>query len=465
MKRNVATGVALAVTLTVAAVPLTAGTASAQGLGRGSHVDRHYYTTMTPYEPQESLNAYQRAPKGFAPVFTEDVIRHGARAMTDSSDVDAVLAVVQSAAAQGELTGLGARLGPQVQALQAAAVSVGYGNLSGLGVQEQQQLALRLERRLPSLFTTIAAEQEPIEVETSGVARVVASANAFTSALATGDPALAGLIQAPVTDKNLLYFHKQPQNADYQAYLASDPELTAVLAEIDGQASTVESAKHIVSRLFDARFVKAMSSADQISFSTSLYNLYSAAPDLSVEAPNVDLDPFLPAQDAHWFAYLDDATSFYQKGPAFSGRTITYNMANVLLDDLFTQAEAKADGTSDAGAVLRFTHAEEIIPLAVLLDLPGSTKAAEPDQPYTYQNNPWRGAQVTPMAANVQWDLYAGPAASGKGGSSTSAQGTEYLVRMLYNEKETAFKPSCKPIAKGSYFYDLNELELCFNQG
>jgi hypothetical protein len=36
---------------------------------------------------------------------------------------------------------------------------------------------------------------------------------------------------------------------------------------------------------------------------------------------------------------------------------------------------------------------------------------------------------------------------------------------MLYNEKETAFKPSCKPIAKGSYFYDLNELELCYNQG
>jgi hypothetical protein len=33
---------------------------------------------------------------------------------------------------------------------------------------------------------------------------------------------------------------------------------------------------------------------------------------------------------------------------------------------------------------------------------------------------------------------------------------------MLYNEKETAFKPSCKPIAKGSYFYDLNELESCY---
>ena len=465
MKRTVATGAALAVTLTAVAVTLTGGTASARNLPRAPHAGRHFYTTMTPYTPQESLSHYQRAPKGYAPVFTEDVIRHGARAMTDSSDVDAVLAVVQSAAAQGELTGLGARLGPQVQSLLAGASSIGYGNLAGLGVQEQQQLALRLERRLPSLFATIVAKQEPIEVETSGVARVVASANAFTSGLTSGDPSLAGLIQAPVTDKNLLYFHKQPQNADYQAYLASDPELAAVLAEIDGGPSTAQAAKHVVSRLFSAGFVAAMSTADQISFSTSLYNLYSAAPDLSVEAPDVDLDPFLTDQDAHWFAYLDDATSFYQKGPAFSGRTITYNMASVLLDDLFTQAEAKADGSSDAGAVLRFTHAEEIIPLAVLLDLPGSTEAADPDQPYTYRNNPWRGAQVTPMAANVQWDLYAGPAVGGSRGSSTAAGGSEYLVRMLYNEKETAFKPSCKPIAKGSYFYDLNELERCFNQG
>src|SRR5262249_40158792 len=143
-------------------------------------------------------------------------------------------------------------------------------------------------------------------------------------------------------------------------------------AAIDGEPATATAAGHVVGRLFSARFVKEMSTDDRISFARSLYELYSAAPDLRVEAPNVDLDAFLPAQDARWFACLDDAEDFYQKGPAFSGRTITYDMANVLLDDLFAQVEAKADGTSNMGAVLRFTHAEEIEPLAVLLDLPGS---------------------------------------------------------------------------------------------
>ncbi|GAA3080637.1 hypothetical protein GCM10020000_78120 [Streptomyces olivoverticillatus] len=121
-----------------------------------------------------------------------------------------------------------------------------------------------------------------------------------------------------------------------------------------------------------------MPAGEQVSFARSLYQLYSAAPDLKVEAPRVDLAPFLSSHDAQWLAYLDDAEEFYRKGPAFSGRTITYKMANVLLDDLFAQTEAKAAGTSHNGAVLRFTHAEEIEPLAVLLNLPGSTKPAQP---------------------------------------------------------------------------------------
>ncbi|MCX4767746.1 histidine phosphatase family protein [Streptomyces sp. NBC_01275] len=453
MKRTVASGAAVAATLAVAALALPDATAAAQNRPHAS--GPHYYTTKTPYQPRENPRDYQAAPKGFTPVFTENVARHGSRAMTDGDDGDAVLAVLESARTQNALTPLGAQLGPQVRTLLTGASTIGYGSLSGRGAQEQRDTALRLERRLPSLFSAIVAGDEPIEVETSGVARAVASADAFTGGLTAGDPALAGLIQAPVTNKDLLYFHKQPQNADYQAYLAGDPDLAAVIAETDGLPDTAKAATHVVSRLFGAKFVKAMPSADRISFARSLYELYSAAPDLSVEAPGVDLDPFLAPRDARWFAYLDDAEEFYQKGPAFTGRTITYDMANVLLDDLFAQAEAKADGTSDKGAVLRFTHAEEIEPLAVVLGLPGSAKSADLNRPYTYENNPWRGADVAPMAANVQWDLYA---------RTSTGRGAQYLVRMLFNEKETAFKTSCKPVAKGSRFYDLNELKRCYDR-
>jgi hypothetical protein len=444
MKAILATSAALAATL---AAVLTGGAA----IAHPAHAEPHFYTTKTPYAPQESLARYQQPPRGFHPIFTENVARHGSRAMTSSDDGDAILAVLAQAAAENGLNGLnglGKRLAPQVQTLLAGAAKIGYGNLAGRGVQEQQQTALRMEKRLPTLFQAIATKQEPIEVVTSGVTRAIDSSNAFTGALKAGDPAIASLIQAPVTNKDLLYFHKQPQNADYQAYLDSDPELAATLAAIDGKPQTAAAATDVVSRLFGRSFVAQMASDDRIGFARSLFELYTSAPDLSVEAPGVDLDPFLPAADAAWFAYLDDAEEFYSSGPAFQGRTITYAMAQPLLDDLFARAAAAANGASDAGAVLRFTHAEEVEPLAVLLGLPGSTKGAAANQPYTYFNNPWRGESVAPMAANIQWDLYAGPG--------------HYLVRMLYNEKETAFKASCHPISRGSYFYDLRELERCY---
>ncbi len=60
---------------------------------------------------------------------------------------------------------------------------------------------------------------------------------------------------------------------------------------------------------------------------------------------------------------------------------------------------------------------------------------------------------------SVQWDVFRRAGKDGKGGKADT-----YLVRMLYNEMETAFKAGCHPIAKNSAFYDLDELERCFGR-
>ncbi|MEV7216557.1 histidine-type phosphatase [Kitasatospora cineracea] len=458
MQRTAVLAAALATAL--AATLASTGPAAARSAARDDS-----YGTKAPYAPQQDLRHYQQVPRGYTPVFTENVARHGSRAMSDRADGDAVLALLARAEQDGGLTGLGARLAPQVRTLLDAGASIGYGNLSARGADEQRQTALRMERRLPGLFDAIAAQGAPIVVETSGVTRATASADAFTAGLLAGEPALAGVLKAPVTDKNLLYFHKQPQNADYQAYLAGDPQLAAALAGIDADPRTAEAARHTVRRLFTARFADTLTTEQQTAFARSLAALRSAAPDLAAESGGTDLDRFLTPGDARWFGYLDDAEEFYQKGPGFTGRTITYKMAGVLLDDLFAQLERKAAGTSADGAVLRFTHAEEIEPLAALLGLPGSTEQADPAHPYSYADNPWRGAEVSPMAANIQWDLYRSTADSADPAAGGGKGRPGYLVRMFYNEKETAFKDGCRPIAKGSAFYDLAELERCFGRG
>src|SRR5262249_9810637 len=93
--------------------------------------------------------------------------------------------------------------------------------------------------------------------------------------------------------------------------------------------------------------------------------------------------------------------------------------------------EAIRSHSSTLVAKLRFAHAEIIMPLAALMQLPYSDEQVPVAETYIYDDNPWRGTLVTPYAANIQWDVY------------INAQG-DYVVRMLYNERQQRFKATCK---------------------
>lgn len=448
------------------AAPAQAGAFRAQaGHGGPGIGDRNLIriaeTTKAPYEPQGSLWTYQPAPRGFQPVFTENVERHGDRTDTSSTDFTSLLALWQIAQADSALTPLGQSLGPELQQFETANAAIGYGNLAPDGVTQTEAIAKRMYERLPSLFDSASDSAaagdtaERIEVVSASQERTTASAAAFVSGLEAADPGLAPVIGPTQINNNLLYFHKAAINQDYQNYVASNPDLLAAEAYADDEQRSHDEATAMLERSFTPAFVQEIAAGDfsaefanEVDAATDLYDLWAVSKDLPDEG-HWTLGRYLTPEQASWFGYLDDVDSFYENGPGFLGNDITYAMAGVLLDDMFAQAQAVADGSSQLIAVLRFTHAEEIFPLATLLGLPGSTVQQPVGDEYTYADNPFRGANVAPMAANIQWDLF--------------SNGTTYLVRMLYNEKQTPFKAGCTPIARGSYYYNLTELENCYD--
>lgn len=171
----------------------TSGSASASASASAS---TDSYGTKASYAPQQSLRSYQQPPKGFVPVFTENVSRHGSRAATDSSDGDLILKLWDQAASEDQLAARGKEFGPKVRALLAAMDKVGYGNLSGRGKSEIAGTAVRMEKRLPGLFAGIARNGEKIDVVSSGQGRAVDSGQLFADTLAATDPALKPLIGA-----------------------------------------------------------------------------------------------------------------------------------------------------------------------------------------------------------------------------------------------------------------------------
>lgn len=417
----------------------------------------------TPYAPQQSLETYEPPPDGYRPVFTQLVARHGSRALTSGHDIDYIKQLVAHARATDSFTALGRELEQQVLSLERVNIALGYGNLSGRGVEEHQHLAVRLLERLPEYFAHGADSGRRVRVVTSGRDRAVDSGNNFVASLSTEMPALAPLIDPPVVDRDLLYFHRAPQNADYREWLAHDPTLAATVDAIFYSAGSYEHARQVLEGLFTAGFVDALAAGrhrfvhpdtgeavnyNEVDAAASLYSLYQVAPGLSEEG-TWTFDRFLPPTAARWFGYLKDAQDFYGKGPSFAGQTITFRMAQVLQDDLSNAVEGIRLQHSDLLAELRFAHAEILIPLAALMQLPFSDRQAPIEETYTYGTNPWRGAVVTPYAVNIQWDVYANSAG-------------DYLVKMLYNERETPFKAVCRSIREGSHYYRFDELKRCY---
>ncbi|MFT2690146.1 histidine-type phosphatase [Clavibacter zhangzhiyongii] len=395
------------------------------------------------------------------PVYTESVARHGSRALSSFKYDSLTTQVWEQARSEGALTALGRTLGPEVAKLTAANRKLGYGNLTGQGADQHRGIGSRVVERLPSLFAGIDAGSDTIALESSGEARATASGKAFATGLTSADPLLAGHLPTEIAkDPDTLYFHKSDANADYQAY-EDGPAVTAAVEAITDQPRSHEVARETLERIYAPAFVDRLAAGayhfvdggdgkttvdDEVDAAMMLYNLYIIAPDMADEV-SVDFDRYITSADSEWFAYLLDAEDFYSKGPAFRGSDITYRMATPLLDDFLDSMDARLAGSATA-ATFRFAHAETIIPFAALLGLPGSTQQVTPEQPYAYATNAWRGETVTPMAANVQWDVYR--VADGRA-----------VVRMLADERAIPFRAGCAPIAPGSLFYDVGEVRRC----
>lgn len=464
-----------------------------------------FLSTKTPYQPRQAIADYAPAPPGFVPLHTQLLARHGARAMTAMKDDLALLNLCRQAAPEQALHPLGRRLMDDIERLVqvqlllghgvAGISSPGYANLSRIGIDEQRGLAQRLLQRQAALFA--ARDGRTIAVEHSGVDRARDSATFFMQALREAAPALGAVIEAPVVNRYSLYFHKLHAGTDgvpdagdprlavyrasqrYQQYQRS-ARLQSRLDAVNDDARLGPAARVVLERLFTTAFVDRLASgqlrvanvgateavstdgslhvrlegngktvlASPVDALRALSALYEIAPGLRAELGR-DFRPYIPDEQARLLAWLNDAEDFFVKGPGDAQDSpVTYQMAAGLLADFFEEAE---QGSGRRLASFRFAHAETIIPLATLLGVAGSSTPVAAGQGFSYDNNPWRGSDVAPYAANIEWDTY------------RNGQG-RLLVRMLYNERETDFKGACDGarFAAGSHFYDVAALRLCY---
>lgn len=434
-------------------------TTAAVETSAATSADRLALGTKATY-PGAPTGTLPDAPDGFEPVLVEHVARHGSRMLSSKKYDDLIIQLWELAKADDALTETGMKLGPVVEEITKAHEKLGYGSLSGLGEREHQEMAERTYQRMAATFDAAAIEGKEVRVSTSGVDRAIDSAQNFVAGLEKAKPELAPMILEPATDKDLLYFHDTDEA--YNGYLEEDETLAQTIEKIESDPAIESTANHVLQRLFTPEFIKVLDSGEidlvdrgdgdkhlssVVDAAMYLYELYVIAPGMADEH-KIDFSDFVSAEDALVLARVSEAEDFYEKGPAFEGSDVTYSMAKVLLQEMLGAVEGVRNGETTQAADFRFAHAEEIIPLAALMQLPGSTKQQSPATLFSYETNEWRGAEVAPMGSNIQWDVHAN-------------ESQDVIVRMLYNEKAIPFGFDCSPVEPGSLFYRDTELKRC----
>lgn len=392
--------------------------------------------TLMPYGTSWSMP--EPPPKGYHPIFVESLNRHGSRALTGPSSLDSVISLMGRAAALNALTPEAAELQPELAQLRAANERVGYGQLSTLGEQELRGIG----ERIAPIVAQAARAGDAVELRTSGVRRAIASAKSFGAGLESGTKVD---VLAPRTDRTTLQFGEL--DPDYRAFRRNDRATAAAIAMVDSSPAVTAAARATLRRLFSASFAAAID--DPVAVARAIHGVRAIAPALAADGASSVTELMTPA-DAVAIETTRSARYFYQLGPGISGRTDSFRSAKVLLEDFLTHIDDRLGGAAVA-AVFRFGHAEQVIPFAAYLMLPGSQRQQEAGVVFTPESNPFNGAGVSRLGANIQWIVY-------------DNADHNPLVSMRYNEQPTPFGAACAPISVDSLMYALDELKRCLRR-
>ncbi len=346
-------------------------------------------------------------PDSLTPVFINHVGRHGSRFPASATNCLAMKRALLHADSLGTITPLGRKLLNLTE--YAIARSNGrWGALDSLGMAEQRGIASRMYSDFPSLF-----KDGKVKAISSYSPRCAMSMYSFTHQLARLNNHLeistssgrqnSSLMRPFDIDREYLDFRKDTLwAAPYRQYTAQEIPLTAL------------------NRVLGKDYPFEQTDAHEL----ALVEYYVIAGMSAMEINCDALEYFTPEEyNALWSCF--NLRQYLQR-TATTVSTIPADIASPLLLDIITSTDAVISGESELTALLRFGHAETLMPLLSLMRLEGCYYMTNYFD--TVAKN-WRDFNVVPMSANIKFILF--KSKSGK-----------YYIRLDRNETPVKLLPN-----------------------
>lgn len=312
-------------------------------------------------------------------IFVDHVGRHGARFLSKEKDTAKMLEYLHGLKV---LTPFGRNMEWLCERLDS--VTAGrWGALDSIGFNEQDSIGKRMVVRAGGLF----GKGDSLQAIASYVPRCVMSMDVMTHAMLWQSPKMSlASNSGPQYDKLLRFFDT---DSAYRIYIDRG-EWEKVWH--DYVCRTAPRAPAL--RLGEGR--TAISKRDAQEISMMMYKIVSGAMCI---LPDMDWRPFFAEREyrelwqcsnlKHYLCYSANGLS---EEPAA--------MARGLLTDIISTLEAATrPGYDGPKAILRFGHAETMMPLLSLIGIPGCRYVTD-DWDSVADN--WQDCSVAPMAANLQ---------------------------------------------------------------
>ncbi|GAB9465881.1 hypothetical protein Gpo141_00003270 [Globisporangium polare] len=400
----------------------------------GRSVNPRSFGTKTAYWDQRTADDYdpkvlrvkqlaQEQLKNLTLVQVQQVNRHGTRFPTkgNTEEILALLAKLQTNYTSSIPTWLQNYSLPYNVSIE--------GTLAPAGTVELVNFGARTREAVGSTVPTVYAQDQFIFQHTYK-SRTKDSATSFAKAFFTNPQDVQYIEYGKTKDRLLRFFDECPRyNSEVADNATAIPELTAYKASsrMDSNIALLKS-KLRLSASANITELDVESAFSACAFDIALYGTY------------LNWCTLLNKQFVDSLDFAEDLESFYEKGPGYQ---INYEIASVLLKDIFTYMKALIDGTTKVVGNFRFAHAETTLPLMTLLGYGDRTPLLAS---YTADQIAFRGFRTSvlaPMAANIDFRLY-----------QSKANATQYFVQVLVNEK-VAPVPGCD----GQVFCELTKVE------
>ena len=353
-------------------------------------------------------------PDTLTPIFINHVGRHGARYAASSKGIDRLLSALRAADSLKTITPEGRKL--RAIAEQVVKVTAGqWGALDSLGMAEQRGIASRMMRSYPALFKA----SPRVEAISSYAPRCIMSMYSFTHQMARLNNRLEINTSSGRQHSRLMRpFDVDPEYKSYREGDTWEP----VIEKFRAATIPTEPLKRVLGD------ISHLSPEEARSLVIDEYQLLAGMAAIGLTP---DIKPFFSLKEwnAAWSAFNLRQYLLYA---ANTVSTIPADMASPLLMDLIatTDSAAASGGNGMPAAMLRFGHAETLMPLISLLRLKGGYYMTNY---FETVGSHWQDFNIVPMAANLQFVLLR----SDKG---------RYYLRVDLNERPIPLMPGSAEI-------------------